>query len=59
MIGLRWGYIYINKGVTDALVLTIRESRKFQLSCQEQSNGDALQGVLYTALFGFEQYARW
>ena len=22
LLGLRWGYIYINKGVTDALVLT-------------------------------------
>lgn len=29
--------------------MTIRESRKFQLSCQEQSNGDALQGVSYIA----------
>ena len=37
------------------MVLTIRESRKFQLSCQEQSNGDALQGVSYTSFFDFEQ----
>jgi hypothetical protein len=53
MIGLRWGYIYINKGVTDALVLTYLNLASSNV-CQKQGNGDALWGVLYTALIGFE-----
>ena len=37
----RDGKTYIHKGVTDALVLTIRELRNFPNVCQEQSNGNA------------------
>lgn len=57
MIGLRWGYIYINKGVTDALVLTYLNLASSNV-CQKQGNGDALWGVLYTALIGFERFYR-
>ena len=41
-----------NKGVTDALVLTYLNLASSNV-CQKQSNGDASQGVLYTALIGF------
>ena len=52
--GLKVGeHIHI-KAYLNALVLTVRESRKFQSSCQKQSNGNVLWGVLYTALIGYE-----
>ena len=51
-MGLGWGNIYINKGVTDALVLTYLNLASSNV-CQKQSNGDALWDVLYTALIGF------
>lgn len=42
-----------NEGVTDALVLTYLNLAS-SIVCQKQSNGNASQGVLYTALIGFE-----
>ena len=58
-LGLRWGYIYINKGVTDALVLTYLNLASSYV-CQKQSNGDALWGVLYVVLNGFGHFCvRW
>ena len=48
-----------NEGVTDALVLTYLNLAS-SIVCQKQSNGDASQGVLYTALIGFECFCiRW
>ena len=52
----RDGKTYIHKGVTDALVLTIRELRNFPNVCQEQSNGNASWDVLYTAFIGFVRF---
>jgi hypothetical protein len=42
--------IHLIKGVTNALVLTVRELRKLSTACQKQSNGNASQGVLYTSI---------
>ena len=51
-MGRGWADIYIVKGVSDALVLTIRELRK--LICQSRTKQrERLMGVLYTALIGF------
>ncbi len=36
-MGRGWADIYITKGVTDALVLTIRELRNFQLSVKNKA----------------------
>ena len=48
------GDIYILRRNWTLWFWRVRTSQ-LQTECQEQSNGDALQGVLYTALFGFEQ----
>ena len=37
--GLRWGYIYINKGITDALVLTVYELRNFNYLSRNKAMG--------------------
>ena len=48
------GDIYILRRNWTLWFWRVRTSQ-LQTECQEQSNGDALQGVLYTVLFGFEQ----
>ena len=53
---LWWAKVWVdihNEGVTDALVLTYLNLASSNV-CQKQGNGDALWGVLYTALIGFE-----
>lgn len=53
---LGWANVRVdihNEGVTDALVLTYLNLAS-SIVCQKQSNGNASQGVLYTALIGFE-----
>lgn len=53
---LGWANVRVdihNEGVTDALVLTYLNLASSNV-CQKQSNGNASQGVLYTALIGFE-----
>ena len=53
---LWWAKVWVdihNEGVTDALVLTYLNLAS-SIVCQKQSNGNASQGVLYTALIGFE-----
>ena len=52
-MGRGWADIYIVKGVSDALVLTIRELRK--LICQSRTKQQETSHgcVLYTALIGF------
>lgn len=52
---LWWAKVWVdihNEGVTDALVLTYLNLAS-SIVCQKQSNGNASQGVLYTALIGF------
>jgi hypothetical protein len=51
-------YIYI-KGVTVRFGFDCVRISQIPSICQKQSNGDALWGVLYTALFGFGCFIRW
>ena len=57
-MGRGWADIYIVKGVSDALVLTIRELRK--LICQSRTKQQETSHgcVLYTALIGFGRFCR-
>ena len=47
-IGLRWGYIYINKGVTDALVLTVYELRNFNCRSETKQWGRPMGCIIYS-----------
>ena len=55
---LGWANVRVdihNEGVTDALVLTYLNLAS-SIVCQKQSNVNASQGVLYTALIGFGRF---
>ena len=55
----RWaevGQTYIHKGVTVRFGFDAVRIWQFEQSCQEQSNGNASWGVLYTALIGFGRF---
>ena len=57
----RWaevGQTYIHKGVTVRFGFDAVRIWQFEQSCQEQSNGNASWGVLYTAPIGFERFYR-
>ena len=56
-LGLKVGvwHIYI-KGVTVRFDFDDVRISQVPIVCQKQSNGDALRGVLYTALIGFSWY---
>ena len=57
-MGRGWADIYLIKGVSGALVLTIRELRK--LICQSRTKQQETSHgcVLYTALIDFERFCR-
>ena len=59
-IGLKVGITYTYKGVTVRFGFDVVRISQIQAACQEQSNGNALWDVLYTALIGFGHFhVRW